>query len=132
MAGRPGAGADTLVCLGNRFYGKPADLADASRMLAELQGRTHQVVTGVCLIHLRTHRQRLFAEVTDVTFRALDTGGIDRYLNQVHLSTRQGLRDPGTWRADCARDLGSFSNVVGLPVERLLVELAAARAGRSD
>ena len=126
-------GADTLVCLGNRFYGKPADLADASRMLAELQGRTHQVVTGVCFIHLRTHRQRLFAEVTDVTFRALDTGGIDRYFKQVNPLDKAGAYAIQEHGELIVHEIsGSFSNVVGLPVERLQVELAAARAGRSD
>jgi len=124
-------GADTLVCLGNRLYGKPADLADATRMLAELQGRTHQVVTGVCLIHLRTHRQRLFAEVTDVTFRALDTGGIDRYFKQVNPLDKAGAYAIQEHGELIVREIsGSFSNVVGLPVERLQVELAAARAAR--
>lgn len=126
-------GADTLVCLGNRLYGKPADLADATRMLAELQGRTHQVVTGVCLIHLRTHRQRLLAEVTDVTFRALDAGGIDRYLKQVNPLDKAGAYAIQEHGELIVHEIsGSFSNVVGLPVERLQVELAAARAARPD
>src|SRR3954464_493525 len=45
-------GADTLVCRGTRLYGKPTDLKEAQRMLRELQGHTHEVVTGVCLMHL--------------------------------------------------------------------------------
>src|SRR6266567_293795 len=64
-------GADTLVYLDNLLFGKPASLDDAQRMLQQLQGRTHQVVTGVCLLHLRGHRDRLFAESTHVTFRQL-------------------------------------------------------------
>src|SRR6266508_4496174 len=55
-------GADTLVYLDNIVFGKPANLAEAQRMLQQLQGRTHQVVTGVCLLYLRGHRDRLFAE----------------------------------------------------------------------
>src|SRR3954462_14397350 len=54
-------GADTLVCLGAKVFGKPKDLNDAHAMLTKLQGRTHEVVTGVCLIHLRNHRQKVFA-----------------------------------------------------------------------
>ena len=54
-------GADTVVGLGTEQFAKPADMAEAERMLARLQGRTHQVVTGVCLMRLRGHRQRLFA-----------------------------------------------------------------------
>jgi hypothetical protein len=54
-------GADTLVFLDNKILGKPRNLADARRMLARLQGRTHQVVTGVSLIHLRAHRERVSA-----------------------------------------------------------------------
>jgi septum formation protein len=60
-------GADTLVFLDGEILGKPRDLADAKRMLARLQGQTHQVVTGVSLIHLRGHRERLFAVSTAVT-----------------------------------------------------------------
>ncbi len=57
-------GADTLVFLDGEVMGKPADLADARRMLTRLQGRTHQVVTGISLIHLRAHRERTFAVST--------------------------------------------------------------------
>lgn len=55
-------GADTLVYLETTLFGKPATLAEAEAMLGRLQGRTHQVVTGVCLMRLRRHREELFAE----------------------------------------------------------------------
>src|SRR5688572_31052312 len=57
-------GADTLVCRGRDLFGKPADLNHAFQMLSALQGREHEVVTGVCLMHRREHRQRLFAVTT--------------------------------------------------------------------
>src|SRR5260221_9098814 len=60
-------GADTIVSLGTAIFGKPRYLAEARQMLSKLQGRTHEVITGVCLIHLREHRQKLFAESTTVT-----------------------------------------------------------------
>src|SRR3954471_21880190 len=62
-------GADTIVCLGATVFGKPKDLKEAHQMLSKLQGRTHEVVTGVCLLHLRNHQQKLFVESTTVTFR---------------------------------------------------------------
>jgi septum formation protein len=72
-------GADTLVSLNHKLYGKPADMKEAHRMLQELQGETHQVVTGVCLIHLQGHRCRIFSETTDVTMRALTADKIRKY-----------------------------------------------------
>jgi septum formation protein len=126
-------GADTLVTLGQRLYGKPADLADARRMLSELQGRTHQVVTGVCLIHRRTRRQRIFADTTEVTFRALDAAGIDRYLGQVNPLDKAGAYAIQEHGELIVHEIsGSFSNVMGLPVERLQLELAALRATLAD
>src|SRR5881394_263877 len=117
-------GADTLVYLGARTFGKPASLDDAERMISQLQGRTHQVVTGVCLIHLRRFRQKIFAETTEVTFRPLDRKQIRNYLKAI-----QPLDKAGAYAIQVRSDLivekvaGSFSNVVGLPVERLKTEL---------
>lgn len=117
-------GADTLVVLDGRLYGKPADLGDASRMLAELAGHTHQVVTGVCLLELRAGREALFAETTDVTFRSLTPAQIAAYLeavNPLDKAGAYGIQERGT---DLVANItGSFSNVVGLPLERLEAEL---------
>lgn len=117
-------GADTLVFLDGEILGKPRDLADAKRMLARLQGRTHQVVTGVSLIHQRGHRERLFAVSTDVTFRSLSAEQIGNYLSKMN-----PLDKAGAYAIQEHGDLivseisGSFSNVVGLPVERVGDEL---------
>ena len=119
-------GADTLVFLGSEILGKPHDPPEARRMLARLQGQTHQVVTGVSLIHLRGHRERLFAVSTDVTFRALTAGQIDEYLSKMN-----PLDKAGAYAIQEHGDLivseisGSYSNVVGLPMERVETELAA-------
>lgn len=118
-------GADTLVYLGTTLFGKPANLADARVMLAQLQGRTHQVVTGVCLFHLRGHRCRIFAENTAVSFRPLSAAQIDAYLQQVNPLDKAGayaIQEPGAGLVE--RTSGSISNVVGLPLERLRAELA--------
>lgn len=114
-------GADTLVARDTRLYGKPTDLADARRMLAELAGRTHQVVTGVCLLRWRGYREQLFAETTEVTFRALDPAQIDDYLARIDPLDKAGayaIQHHGDRLV--AEIAGSYSNVVGLPVERVL------------
>ena len=119
-------GADTLVFLEDEILGKPRDLADARRMLARLQGRTHQVVTGVSLIHLRGHRERLFAVGTDVGFRPLSKAQIGDYLSKINPLDKAGAYAIQEHGEMIVSEIdGSFSNVIGLPVERLGVELAA-------
>jgi septum formation protein len=118
-------GADTLVALDTTLFGKPSNLEDARSMLQQLQGRTHRVVTGVCLVHLRGHRQKLFADATDVTFRTLDARQIRDYLAQINPLDKAGayaIQEGGDKIVEAIS--GSFSNVVGLPVERLRAELA--------
>jgi len=119
-------GADTLVFLDNEILGKPRNLAGARRMLKKLQGRTHQVVTGVCLMHLRAHREHLFAVSTDVLFHPLSDPQIARYLARIHPLDKAGayaIQESG--ELIISEVSGSYSNVVGLPVERLKEELAA-------
>ena len=123
-------GADTVVCLGGSVYGKPADLGAARRILEELQGRTHEVVTGVCLLHLRRHRQQLFAVGTSVTFRPLNSRQIDRYLEKVNPLDKAGayaIQEKGEWIIESVD--GSFSNVVGLPVEHVQAALRGMGLG---
>jgi septum formation protein len=119
-------GADTLVFLEREVFGKPRNLEEAKQMLAKLQGRTHQVVTGVSLIHLRGHRERLFAVSTDVTFRPLTSGQIGDYLSKMNPLDKAGayaIQEHGD--LIISEIYGSFSNVVGLPIERVREELAA-------
>ena len=97
---------------------------DAHAMLTKLQGRTHEVVTGVCLIHLRNHRQKVFAESTTVTFRTLHSDQIRRYLTKVDPLDKAGayaIQEEGD--AIVKNVNGSVSNVIGLPIERLKAEL---------
>lgn len=121
-------GADTLVYRGTKLFGKPANLEEAHRMLKELAGHTHQVVTGVCLMHLRNHRQRNFSDITDVLFRRLTPAHIQRYLAQMDPLDKAGayaIQEGGELIIE--EISGSLSNVVGLPVERLRSELLAWR-----
>jgi len=117
-------GADTVVTLDNQVFGKPADLAEAQRMLKKLQGHLHQVLTGVCFIHLRGHRQRLFAETTEVQFKRLSPKQIRDYVTKVNTLDKAGayaIQEEGEELVD--EVFGSFSNVVGLPMERVGMEL---------
>jgi septum formation protein len=117
-------GADTLVFLGGEIMGKPASLTDAERMLTHLQGRTHQVVTGISLIHLRAYWERIFAVSTDVLFQPLDAGQIRDYLTKVNPLDKAGayaIQEHGDMII--SEISGSYSNVVGLPLEQLRTEL---------
>jgi septum formation protein len=119
-------GADTLVFRDLRHYGKPQDLNDAARMLRELTGHTHQVITGVCLVHWREYRKRLFSELTSVKFRPLDEDRIQAYFARVNPLDKAGayaIQEEGDMLVESIE--GSFSNVVGLPIEALQVELEA-------
>jgi septum formation protein len=121
-------GADTLVFLDNEILGKPRNAAEARRMLMRLQGRTHQVVTGVSLIHLRTYRERLFAVSTDVLFHPLAADQVNEYLSQINPLDKAGayaIQEHGD--RIVSEISGSYSNVVGLPVEQLRMELEAWR-----
>jgi septum formation protein len=116
--------ADTLVYKDTKLFGKPADFEDAYRMLKQLQGSTHQVVTGVCLLHLRSHKQKMFAESTDVRFRPLDVQQIKDYIQRINPLDKAGayaIQEHGDKIVENVS--GSYTNVVGLPVERLKEEL---------
>jgi septum formation protein len=119
-------GADTLVYMDEALFGKPASLEEAYQMLERLQGKTHEVVTAICLLDLRHHRQKVFTETTQVTFRPLDAVNIQRYLvkvNPLDKAGGYGIQEEGDLIVE--KITGSYTNVVGLPVEKLRDELAA-------
>jgi nucleoside triphosphate pyrophosphatase len=116
--------ADTLVYLETALFGKPGNLDEAYQMLTQLQGRTHHVVTGICLLHLRGHRQAVFAESTAVSFRPLQESDIRHYLSRVNPLDKAGayaIQERGELLVQ--KIAGSYTNVVGLPMERLTAEL---------
>ena len=111
-------GADTIVALGSQIYGKPADADDACRMLRELSGKTHQVITGVCVI--APQGEQSFADITDVTFRELSDEEISAYVaggEPMDKAGAYGIQGDGGALVDYID--GDFDNVVGLPVKRL-------------
>ena len=118
-------GADTLVYLDGDPLGKPASQAEAAAMLRRLAGRTHTVCTGVCLAGPGAGEVECFHDLTLVTFRPLTEPMISDYLARVHV-----LDKAGAYAAQECGELiiermdGSWSNVVGLPLEALEPRLA--------
>ena len=111
-------GADTLVFLDRSVLGKPESKAEARSMLLRLQGRTHQVVTGVALLQLRTHLESLFAVVTDVRFRPLTPREVDEYLTRINPLDKAGAYAAQGFGTEIIERIeGSYTNVVGLPME---------------
>jgi septum formation protein len=121
-------GADTIVVCGASLLGKPLDEADAARMLAQQAGRPSVVITGVCLMRMGGTVQRLFlVDSTRVWMRA-DPHEVAAYLRSGDWQGKAGaygIQDVGDRLVE--RIEGSFSNVVGLPVERLAHLLRQAR-----
>jgi septum formation protein len=112
-------GVDTVVALGSRIYGKPADGAAARETLSALSGRRHAVISGVCLISEDRHRTA--AATTYVEFRALDPALIEWYVSSGEWRERAGgYAIQGRGAALVERIEGDYSNVVGLPVTTLL------------
>lgn len=129
-ADRPSAvvlGADTIVSLGGRIYGKPSDAETARATLRTLSGRTHTVVGGICLVE--DDRVRTAAARTEVEFRSLGEELIDWYVRSGEWRDRAGAYAiQGRGAALVKRIEGDYLNVVGLPVSTLL-ELAPGLLG---
>ena len=118
-------GVDTVVTLGGRIWGKPADEADARATLRALSGRTHQVVSGIAVV--QDGRERLASETTAVTFHELDGAALDWYLASGEWRGRAGgYAIQGRGGALVARVDGDYLNVVGLP-GALLVRFLSRR-----
>lgn len=116
-------GADTIVALGDRLYGKPRDQEDACRMLRELSGKTHQVVTGACLIAPGGGEYTLSAS-TDVTFRALLETEIAAYVESGEPMDKAGAYAiQGIGGLLIEGISGDYPNVVGLPITPLALLL---------
>lgn len=111
--------ADTVVCLGNQILGKPENYDEAFSMLASLSGKTHQVITGVCLTGKA--KQVSFFASTEVEFKELTTEEIDYYILQYQPYDKAGAYGIQEWIGTIGiRHIeGSFYNVMGLPIQKL-------------
>lgn len=111
-------GADTLVTIDDDVLGKPEDLEDAARILRRLSGRSHDVWTAVCLCHLALGKSQSFCAVSRVKFRDLTDRDIKNYFAKVDPLDKAGAyAAQGHGQEIIQRIEGSYSNVVGLPME---------------
>ena len=115
--------ADTIVWLDGRVLGKPADEADACRMLRELSGRTHRVIPGVTLSTAAF--QKSFAVTSEVEFAPLTEEEITYYVDHYRPLDKAGAYGVQEWIGfiGVRRLSGSYFNVMGLPIQRLYQEL---------
>lgn len=115
--------ADTIVWLEGEVLGKPKDEEDARQMLRRLSGKTHEVITGVCLT--TQSFQRSFSSVSEVTFATLDEEEIDYYVTHYRPFDKAGAYGVQEWIGFVGVEQisGSYFNVMGLPIQQLYREL---------
>ena len=125
-------GADTIVVLRREILGKPKDAADAARMLSELSGRAHEVMTGVCVIDIcegKRVSEASFSECTKVYVSRLTPQDIEDYIATGEPFDKAGAYGiQGTFARYIERIDGDYNNVVGLPVGRLFREFLSGKA----
>lgn len=115
--------ADTIVLLDGEVYGKPKDKEDACRMLRCLSGKTHQVITGVCVT--TKEKQHAFGVTSEVRFATLEADEIDYYVEKYAPLDKAGAYGVQEWIGYIGVEYisGSYFNIMGLPVQRLYREL---------
>jgi septum formation protein len=111
--------ADTIVSIGDKILGKPENEAHAVEMLNLLSGNVHQVITGVCLFYKQKYHS--FYDVSDVTFRNMSDQEIRHYVGKYKPMDKAGSYGIQEWVGvtGIVRINGSYTNVVGLPTEKL-------------
>lgn len=115
-------GSDTIVTINGEILGKPKDEQDAIRMLEKLSNATHEVVTGVTVIH--KDKVKTFHEVTFVTFSKMTDSDIREYISREHVYDKAGsYAIQGAACKYITKIDGDYYNVVGLPIARLYKEI---------
>ena len=120
--------SDTIVVLNNKLYGKPKDEHAARAILSELAGKTHQVMTGVSFLFFDQNKNKmcehLFYDLTEVTFNKITNELLDRYIatgDSLDKAGAYGIQGPGL--TFISKVNGSYSNVVGFPLDKVISEL---------
>jgi len=115
--------ADTIVWLKNKVIGKPETFNDAVNILKKLSGNCHQVITGVCITDL--NKQVTFSSKTDVFFKELSLEEIQYYIKKYKPFDKAGAYGIQEWIGyiGIKKIIGSFYNVMGLPIQKLYCEL---------
>jgi len=117
--------ADTLVSLDHQTFGKPRDRTEALTMLTRLNGRVHEVCSAVFICRLADARSTRFCEVSRVHFRRLSPAAIHDYLDRINPIDKAGAYAAQEFASRIIRKIeGSYSNVVGLPMEKTMAALA--------
>ena len=117
--------ADTLVSIDDQILGKPKDKGEAIAMLERLSGRVHDVCTSVFICHLEQAKSASFYDISRVSFRKLSGGKIDKYLARVHPLDKAGAYAAQGFGSEIIEKIdGSYTNVVGLPMEKTIPALA--------
>lgn len=126
-------GADTLLSVDGRIVGKPADADEARTMLRELIGRSHEVITGVCLLDVETGHQEMFTDIATVQIGELDEAVFEAYLTSEAWRGKAGgynlaeLREAWPIQVD-----GDADTVIGLPMQKLTPLLREYLSALSD
>ncbi|QNN25277.1 septum formation protein Maf [Planctomycetales bacterium ZRK34] len=126
-------GADTLLSVDGRIVGKPADADEARAMLRELIGRSHEVITGVCLLDVETGHQEMFTDTAAVQIGELDEATFEAYLTNEAWRGKAGgynlaeLREAWPIQVD-----GDADTVIGLPMQKLTPMLREYLSALSD
>ena len=115
--------ADTVVVLDGTIYGKPINKKDAAEMLRSLSGRTHRVISGVCLTSIT--KQTSFSVASDVEFEQLTVEEIEYYIERYSPFDKAGSYGVQEWIGyiGVKHINGSYFNIMGLPIQRLYREL---------
>ena len=115
--------ADTIVSVAGQILGKPESKEHAKEMLAILSGKVHKVITGVCILY--KHQYNLFHDVSEVFFRKLSSDEIDFYVEKYQPLDKAGAYGIQEWvgLTGIEKINGSYTNVVGLPTEKLYQQL---------
>jgi septum formation protein len=122
--------ADTLVALEDEIIGKPADLDEATEVLQRLSGRTHEVCSAVLVYHQTSGRLVVFHEISRVRFQRLNRAMIKKYFAKVDPLDKAGAyAAQGSGTEIIANIEGSYTNVVGLPMEKTIHALAKFGVG---
>ncbi len=117
-------GADTIVVLDGKLFGKPKDLKEAKEMLNALQGRTHSVFTAIAIILKSENIFKTAAEESRVSFKKMDMQDIENYLQKVNVLDKAGAYAAQEFGELIIENIdGDFENVMGLPCSLLKNEL---------
>jgi septum formation protein len=126
-------GADTIVVLHGQIYGKPVDRDDARRILLALTSHPHDVITGVALYYPLTSRRLIGYDITRITMRRMSDEELEKYLDSGEWEGKAGAYGiQESADAFVEKVEGSFSNVVGLPIELVLNMLQRFRSDQDN